>query len=143
MKFATTIVVVVVMAEAVSSQTFGRQQDMLYDSQDLLLDTLRRTNQFIDHLPDMKNTARQMGALWKIAYPQLKRLLVKSGAWVDQIPVPAGNVVNANADTITPYQGQGDSSIPFSIVSTLNYGKHWKEAMDQSWFPNFLNQFKS
>ena len=37
----------------------------------------------------MDETARQMSDLWAIAYPQLKALLSKAGAWANQVPTPA------------------------------------------------------
>ena len=61
---------------------------ILTESTDVLLNTIERTNEMIDNLPRMDETARQMSDLWAIAYPQLKTLLSKAGAWANQIPVP-------------------------------------------------------
>merc|ERR1711879_827943 len=91
MKFA---IIAVVMA-AFYSPAFG--QDMPIDpvllagSQDLLLQTVSRTNELIDNLPDMRETGRQFAELWGIAFPQLKSLLGKAGAWANQLPTPAGS----------------------------------------------------
>ncbi len=62
---------------------------LLAESSDLVLKTVRRTQELIDNLPPMPETAAQMAQLWEIAYPQLATLLAKSGAWADQVPVPA------------------------------------------------------
>merc|ERR1711994_442617 len=51
------------------------------EGQDLLLKTVRRTQDLIDGLPPMSETAVQMADLWAIAYPQLKTLLEKAGKW--------------------------------------------------------------
>merc|ERR1711920_505513 len=59
------------------------------EGQDLLLKTVRRTQDLIDGLPPMSETAVQMADLWAIAYPHLKTLLEKAGKWADAIPVPA------------------------------------------------------
>ena len=62
---------------------------ILTESTDVLLKTIDRTNELIDNLPRMDETARQMSDLWAIAYPQLKTLLSKASAWANQSPVPA------------------------------------------------------
>ena len=62
---------------------------LLAEAQALLMQTVQRTNQLIDGLPPMSETAQQMADLWAIAFPQLKSLLEKAGAWADQVPVPA------------------------------------------------------
>ena len=62
---------------------------ILTESTDVLLNTIDRTNELIDNLPRMDETARQMSELWAIAYPQLKTLLSKAGAWANQVAVPA------------------------------------------------------
>ena len=62
---------------------------LLDESQDVLLKTIQRTDELIDNLPRMDETARQMSDLWAIAYPQLKALLSKAGAWANQVPTPA------------------------------------------------------
>merc|ERR1712038_2027037 len=59
------------------------------ESQELLLKTVRRTIELIDNLPGMSETAGQMAELWGIAFPQLKTLLSKSGAWANQVATPA------------------------------------------------------
>ena len=64
---------------------------ILTESTDVLLKTIQRTDELIDNLPRMDETARQMSDLWAIAYPQLKALLSKAGAWANQVPVPATN----------------------------------------------------
>merc|ERR1719273_787102 len=58
---------------------------ILTESTDVLLNTIERTNEMIDNLPRMDETARQMSDLWAIAYPQLKTLLSKAGAWANQV----------------------------------------------------------
>merc|ERR1712018_146816 len=62
---------------------------LLPESQALLLKTIQRTNEIINGLPPMPETAAQMAELWGIAYPQLKGLLTKAGVWANQVPVPA------------------------------------------------------
>merc|ERR1719273_359087 len=53
---------------------------LVAEATDLLLKTVRRTNELIDNLPPMTETAAQMADLWSIAYPQLANLLAKAGA---------------------------------------------------------------
>merc|ERR1711881_141503 len=62
---------------------------LLAEGQGLLTTTVGRTNQLIDGLPPMTETARQMADLWAIAYPQLSGLLTKAGKWADKVAVPA------------------------------------------------------
>merc|ERR1739848_74456 len=62
---------------------------LLPEGQALLLKTVQRTNEIINGLPPMPETAAQMAELWGIAYPQLKGLLTKAGVWANQVPVPA------------------------------------------------------
>merc|ERR1711881_200131 len=62
---------------------------LLAESQGLVLKTVGRTNELIDGLPPMTETAAQMAALWDIAYPQLSGLLAKAGKWADKVAVPA------------------------------------------------------
>merc|ERR1712193_146605 len=62
---------------------------LLAESQGLLIKTIGRTNQVIDGLPPMTETAAQMADLWAIAYPQLSGLLTKAGKWADKVAVPA------------------------------------------------------
>ena len=59
------------------------------ESQRLLTKTVSRTNELIDGLPPMTETAAQMADLWAIAYPQLSGLLTKAGKWADKVAVPA------------------------------------------------------
>ena len=61
---------------------------ILAGSTDITLKTIQRTDELIENLPRMDETSRQMSELWAIAYPQLKTLLSKAGAWANQIPVP-------------------------------------------------------
>ena len=63
--------------------------ELMSEMTDLLLKTVRRTNDLIDNLPASSDMAAQMADLWAIAYPQLKTLLTKAGAWVNQVQVPA------------------------------------------------------
>merc|ERR1711997_1023422 len=62
---------------------------LLAESQGLLTKTVSRTNELIDGLPPMTQTAAQMADLWAIAYPQLSGLLTKAGKWADKVAVPA------------------------------------------------------
>merc|ERR1711953_637182 len=109
MKFAVTAVVMAVLSsQALAYSSYYRPQGysmsspnfyqnaignldpaILTESTDVLLKTIERTDELIDNLPRMDETARQMSDLWAIAYPQLKTLLSKAGAWANQIPVPA------------------------------------------------------
>merc|ERR1712018_673566 len=63
---------------------------ILTESQELLLKTIRRTEELINNMPSTAETARQMTELWRIAYPQLRTLLTKAGAWANYSPVPSG-----------------------------------------------------
>merc|ERR1719242_205906 len=63
---------------------------ILTESQELLLKTIRRTEELINNMPSTAETARQMTELWRIAYPQLRTLLTKAGAWANYAPVPSG-----------------------------------------------------
>ena len=61
------------------------------EAQNLLLKTIQRTDELIDNMPSNAEFGRQMSELWGIAYPQLRTLLQKAGAWANQIPTPAGS----------------------------------------------------
>merc|ERR1712223_1716904 len=106
MKFAVTAVVMAVLSsQALAYTSYNRPQAyssrpnfygngnldpaILAESTDVLLKTIQRTDELIDNLPRMDETARQMSDLWAIAYPQLKALLSKAGAWANQVPTPA------------------------------------------------------
>merc|ERR1711953_467880 len=109
MKFAVTAVVMAVLSsQALAYSSYYRPQGysmsstnfyqnaigninpaILTESTDVLLKTIQRTDELIDNLPRMDETARQMSDLWAIAYPQLKTLLSKAGAWANQVAVPA------------------------------------------------------
>merc|ERR1712223_799741 len=105
MKFAVTAVVMAVLSsQALAYTSYNRPQAyssrpnfygngnldpaILAESTDVLMKTIQRTDDLVDNLPSMDETARQMPDLWAIAYPQLKTLLSKAGAWASQIPVP-------------------------------------------------------
>merc|ERR1712242_312693 len=109
------------------SQAFGQNMPIdpaiLAGSQDLLLQTVTRTNELIDNLPDMRETGRQMAELWDIAYPQLRSLLAKAGAWANQVPTPAGG------GSPTTYAARPGNS--YSSVSYKTYGSQGKKP----WFP--------
>merc|ERR1712223_395470 len=141
MKFAIIAVVVV----AVSSQVFGQldldglDPVMVKNSEDLLLKVVRRTNDFIDNLPDMQTTGRQMGDLWTIAHPQLRTLLAKAEAWANQVPVPKGA-----GSPVTTYQNSGQqyknnvrhSQWPGGYI-TSSSGPTDSYQGNPAWFPNF------
>ena len=63
---------------------------MSAESQNLLMKMIQTTEELIDNMPNTAETARQMSELWGIAFPQLRILLSKAGAWANQIPVPSG-----------------------------------------------------
>ena len=54
---------------------------------------IQKTEGLIDNMPNTAETAREISYLWGIAYPQLRTLLSKAGAWANQIPVPSGSGV--------------------------------------------------
>merc|ERR1712223_529250 len=106
MKFAVTAVVMAVLSsQALAYTSYNRPQAyssrpnfygngnldpaILAESTDVLMKTIQRTDDLVDNLPSMDETARQMSDLWAIAYPQLKTLLSKVGAWANQVPTPA------------------------------------------------------
>ena len=70
------------------------------ESQGLLTKTVSRTNELIDGLPPMTETAAQMADLWAIAYPQLSGLLTKAGKWADKVAVPAGSLLNVQVSQV-------------------------------------------
>merc|ERR1719412_1150773 len=62
---------------------------VISEAEGLLLKTVQRTSELIDTLPDTAETGAQMAQLWGAAYPQLRALLEKAGAWAAQVPTPA------------------------------------------------------
>ena len=51
---------------------------------------IQKTEELIDNMPNTAESAREMAYLWGIAYPQLRTLLTKAGAWANYAPVPSG-----------------------------------------------------
>merc|ERR1719436_1454325 len=62
---------------------------LLVESQALLVKTVSRFNELIDNMPNSNQIGNEASELWALAYPQLRTLLTKAGAWANQVPVPA------------------------------------------------------
>ena len=110
---------------------------LLPEGQALLLKTVQRTNELINGLPPMRETAAQMAELWGIAFPQLETLLSKSGAWANQVATPArgkrspqffyqgGNAPNLyqGGNAPNPYQGGDALNQIANAVSQCEFSK--------------------
>ena len=102
---------------------------------------IQKTEGLIDNMPNTAETARELSYLWGIAFPQLRTLLPKAGAWANQAPVPSGAGVSvfkreaeaeAEAEADPAYYRTYGYGRPYYYnrgyyvrPSSYSYGKWW------------------
>merc|ERR550525_1968060 len=88
---------------------------ILTESQILLLNMIQRTKELIDNMPNTAETARELSYLWGNAFPQLRTLLPKAGAWANQAPVPSGAGVSV-------FKREAEAEADPAYYRTYGYG---------------------
>merc|ERR1719492_373172 len=97
---------------------------ILTESQILLLNMIQRTKELIDNMPNTAETARELSYLWRNAFPQLRTLLPKAGAWANQAPVPSGAGVSVfKREAEAEAEPEAEAEADPAYFRTYGYGR--------------------